>query len=103
MKRYIKSDTSRGLNEDEIEYLVSKLFDVTYNMLSDDYEIDDIQYGKNSIRFAIYDTHGGGAVTDPYTWIYDPDGDEGPEEQLDEWIDDFEYALPSKYKNKKKR
>ena len=83
MKRYIRSTTT--LNEDEQEYLIAKILKVLGKRFPD-YDVDDVNRQGNRIGFGLYDAYGG--EHGHYVFVYRPDYDGGPEEQLDEWLDD---------------
>lgn len=83
MKRYIRSTTV--LNEDEFDYLISKIQNELEKIFPD-YDVDDINWDRNRIGFGLYDENG--KEHGHYVYTYRPDYDGGPEEQLDEWLDD---------------
>lgn len=83
MKRYIRSTTV--LNEDEFDYLISKIQNKLEKIFPD-YDVDDINWDINRIGFGLYDAKGN--EHGHYIFTYRPDYDDGPEEQLDEWLDD---------------
>lgn len=90
MKKYIRSDTRRGLNEDERDYLRAKL-EVVIPKIFPDYDIDNIQSQGNRFRFGVYNNRG--ELMYELDWVYRPDFEDGPEEQLDDWLDDLKYQM----------
>lgn len=90
MKRYIKNATNRGLNEEERDYLEAKIVEEVQKLYPD-YDIDDIRRQGNRIRFGVYDDHGN--LIAEHEWQYRPDFEDGPEEQLDDWLDDLRYYV----------
>ena len=78
-------NSSSGLNEEERDYLESKMIDFLTQKFPD-YDVDDINRQGNRIGFGLYDEFGNDHGH--YIWAYDPDGDDGPEEQLDWWLED---------------
>ena len=86
MKRYIRA--ASGLNEDERDYLEAKLISEVQKMFPE-YDVDDINRQGNRIGFGLYTDRG--EEVNHYIWTYRPDFEDGPEEQLDEWLDDLRY------------
>lgn len=93
MKRYIKSSTARVLNDEERDYLEAKITEVAQDLYPD-YDIDDIRRQGNRIRFGVYDDHG--ELIAEHEWQYRSDFEDGPEEQLDDWLDDLRYQVEGK-------
>ncbi len=77
--------SSSSLNEDEREYLVAKICS-RMEKLFPEYDVDDINRQGNRIGFGLYDDHGN--EYGHYVFTYRPDYEDGPEEQLDDWIED---------------
>lgn len=88
MKRWVKA--SSGLNEEEREYLVDKIIEVAQDLYPD-YDIDDVRRQGNRIRFGVYSDRG--ELIAEHEWQYRPDFEDGPEEQLDAWLDDLRYQV----------
>ncbi len=83
-KKLLPTNSSTALNEDEQEYLISKIYTELGEQLPE-YDIDDVNRQGNRIGFGLYDDKGNDCGH--YTFIYDPSDDDGPEEQLDRWIE----------------
>ena len=83
-KQLLPVNSSTVLNEDEFEYLIAKIQNELETIFPD-YDVDDINWDRNRIGFGLYDDHGN--EYGHYIFSYRPDYDDGPEEQLDNWLD----------------